>query len=197
MKQAHLLRVNSAKDTRSFLRLKGMLLRSRNLASGDTWGSGAHAAHLPRVSILPCGYTMAQEAKAARIFKVRSETSKDSWVYACFPMAMSQNPSGLCFFSSPLFRNREREMNTTGRKSSPKCWRFWGVKDSRSGQKVTLERGMGEGPNLGWQMFHAAWGRQESELDFVISSCWRALNKRARWLNLHFKAITGYCGQGL
>ena len=36
---------------------------------------------------------------------------------------------------------------------------------------------------------------KESELDFlpVISSCWSALSEGARWLNLHFKAITGCC----
>lgn len=176
MKQAHLLRINSAKDIRSFmfLRLKGMLLRSRSLASGAMRLWGTHCTSSKGIY-----FTMWIHRGAGG--KNCKNLQSKIWDFKGFLglclLSHGYVPEPLrsvLFFLSSFQKEREREMNITGRKNSPKCWRFWGVKDSRSRQKETLERGMGECPNLGWyQMFHTAWGRQGSELDFVISSCFK------------------------
>lgn len=74
MNEAYLLlRINSAKDTGSFMFLgpEGMLPRSRGLGTGDMWGPGAHTTHLPKASVLPRGYIMGKKAKTSSIFKVR------------------------------------------------------------------------------------------------------------------------------
>lgn len=66
MNEAHLrLRINFAKDTRSFtfLRLEGKLPRSRSQDAGDMWGPGVSRAHLLGASILPRGYIIGWKAK--------------------------------------------------------------------------------------------------------------------------------------